>query len=310
MSYLSERKIVVITKQTRADELVRRFNNMTQATFYVEKMGGDIDEYVNESNVYKSSVSASFSQLQDIARVQQIDREYVPSFIFGEDDIVIVIGQDGLVANTLKYLNGQALIAVNPDPARYDGVLLPFRESDLNSIVRDVLANHRQKKEITMAVAELNDGQSLLAVNDFFIGRQTHVSARYNIKIGGREENQSSSGIIISTGLGSTGWLKSVIAGARGIAKTITGHEIYGAVSTPKWDSDYLYYSVREPFPSNTTGTSLVFGKIKDSPLQITSQMPENGVIFSDGIEQDFLQFNSGIDAKISVASKKGYLIV
>ena len=209
MSYLSERKIVVITKQTRADDLVKKFNNMTQAAFYVEKMGGDINEYVEESKVYKSSVSASYNNLQDLARVQVIDREYVPSFIFGDDDIVVVIGQDGLVANTLKYLNGQPLIAVNPDPSRYDGVLLPFYTFDLFRVVKDVLNNRRPKKEITMAIAELNDGQSLLAVNDFFIGRQTHVSARYSIKIDGREETQSSSGIIVSTGLGSTGWLKA-----------------------------------------------------------------------------------------------------
>ena len=309
MSKLSERKIVVITRQTRADELVKKFNNITQASFYVNKMGGDIDEYVAESRVYKDAVSSSFNQLQDLVRVQQIDREYVPDFIFGEDDIVVVIGQDGLVANTLKYLNGQPLIAVNPDPSRYDGVLLPFKESDLVYIVRDVLANRRQKKEITMAAAQLNDGQSLLAVNDFFIGRQTHISARYNIKIDGREENQSSSGIIVSTGLGSSGWLKSVIAGARGIAENITGYELSDDISLPKWDSDYLYYSVREPFPSNITSTELVFGKIEDT-MQIISQMPENGVIFSDGIEQDFLQFNSGIEANISVSEKKGYLVV
>lgn len=310
MNHLSERKIVVITRQTRADELVKKFNTMTQAAFYVEKMGGDIDEYVEESKIYQDSVAASVSQLQEIARVQSVDREYMPSFLFGQDDIVIVIGQDGLVANTLKYLNGQPLIAVNPDPNRYDGVLLPFRETDLYTIVQDVLVNRRPMKEITMAVAELNDGQSLLAVNDFFIGRQTHISARYGIKINGQEENQSSSGIIVSTGLGATGWLKSVIAGARGIAGSLMGREIAGDITVPKWDSDFLYYSVREPFPSHTTGASLVFGEIKNSPLQITSQMPENGVIFSDGIEQDFLQFNSGIEAKISVASKKGLLVV
>ena len=309
MNTLSERKIIIITKQTRADELVRKFNNMTQAAFYVEKMGGDIGEYVEESNVYKGSVSSSLNHLQEFARVQQIDRDYVPGFMFGEDDIVVVIGQDGLVANTLKYLSGQPLIAVNPDPSRYDGVLLPFRTHDLAHIVRDVINNRRPQKEITMALAELNDGQSLLAVNDFFIGRQTHVSARYNIRVNGKEELQSSSGIIVSTGFGSTGWLKSVIAGAKGIAKGISGREITGDAGIPGWDSDYLFYSVREPFPSNTTSANLVFGTVKDSPLQIVSQMPEGGVIFSDGIEQDFLQFNSGIEAKISVAPKKGYLV-
>ena len=310
MNSISERKIVIVTRQTRADELIRKFNNMAQAAFYVEKMGGDIEDYIEESKVYKESVSSSLSQVQVLARVQQIDREYVPGFIFGKDDIVIVIGQDGLVANTLKYLNGQPLIAVNPDASRYDGVLLPFRPHDLFHIVRDLLKNRRSQKEITLASADLNDGQSLLAVNDFFIGRQSHVSARYIIKIDGKEELQSSSGIIVSTGLGSTGWLKSVVAGAKGIAQSIAGHEIYGNVGATEWDSNYLYYSVREPFPSNITGTSLVFGMIKDSPLQIASQMPEGGVIFSDGIEQDFLQFNSGIEVKISVSSKKGYLVV
>ena len=223
MSYITERKVILITRQTRADELLRRFNNMMQATYYVEKMGGDINEYIEESRIYKEMVSSSLGTLQELARVQQIDREYVPSFIFGEDDIVVAIGPDGLVANILKYLDDQPLIAVNPDPARYDGVLLPFKGQELASVVKDTVLGHRPRKEITMAVARLNDGQSLLAVNDLFIGKQTHVSARYNIRIGGLEENQSSSGIIVSTGLGSSGWLKSIIAGARGVAGFITG---------------------------------------------------------------------------------------
>jgi len=136
VSYITKRKIILVTRRTRADELLMRFNNMMQATFYVEKMGGSIDEYVEESNVYKDVVAAALDQLQSLARVQQIDREYVANFIFGEDDIVVAIGQDGLVANILKYLDHQPLIAVNPDPARYDGVLLPFRLPDLASVVK------------------------------------------------------------------------------------------------------------------------------------------------------------------------------
>jgi hypothetical protein len=38
--------------------------------------------------------------------------------------------------------------------------------------------------------------------------------------------------------------------------------------------------------------------------------MPENGVIFSDGIESDYLQFNSGIEATITLADKIGHLVV
>lgn len=61
-----------------------------------------------------------------------------------------------------------------------------------------------------------------------------------------------------------------------------------------------------------TSKSDIVFGKItKSCPLKILSKMPENGVILSDGIESDYLQFNSGIEAVIiTVAETKGHLIV
>jgi hypothetical protein len=44
--------------------------------------------------------------------------------------------------------------------------------------------------------------------------------------------------------------------------------------------------------------------------MRLISQMPENGVIFSDGIESDYLEFNSGTLAEIGIAEKKGQLVV
>lgn len=163
-----------------------------------------------------------------------------------------------------------------------------------------------------MAKAVLNDGQTLYAVNDLLIGQKTHVSARYRLRLGDLEEQQSSSGIIVSTGLGSTGWLKSILAGASEVANHLLNRRIsLKPTGRFEWSSDYLYFSVREPFPSKTTGASLVFGTItRREPLQVLSQMPENGVIFSDGIEADFLSFNSGVMARIEVAEKKGRLVL
>lgn len=163
-----------------------------------------------------------------------------------------------------------------------------------------------------MAKATLNDEQVLYGVNDLFVGQRTHVSSRYRIHHGAAEENQSSSGIIISTGLGATGWLRSVVAGARGVMSTIAGdYDSPPAFQPPPWDADYLQFTVREPFPSRSSEASVVFGRISESePLRVTSHMPENGVIFSDGIENDFLEFRSGVEAVIAVADKKGYLVV
>ena len=77
------------------------------------------------------------------------------------------------------------------------------------------------------------------------------------------------------------------------------------------WDANYLFFTVREPFPTRHTGASLVFGKVTaEQPLVIVSQMAEHGVIFSDGIERDFVEFNSGTKAVIDVAERKGVLVV
>ena len=136
-----------------------------------------------------------------------------------------------MVANTLKYLDSQPLIGVNPDNRRWDGFLLPFNSTDIEKVVIDVFRNNRQ---ITLRQQD-----------DF------------------------------------------------------------------KWNSDFLYFSVREPYPSNWTSANLVFGRVDSTfYLKIVSQMPENGVIFSDGIENDFLEFNSGVEATIKIADKKGILVV
>ncbi|MFT5963168.1 MAG: NAD kinase [Burkholderiaceae bacterium] len=132
--------------------------------------------------------------------------------------LIIVLGQDGLVANTLKYLDKHPVIGVNPDPKRWDGALLPFTVNDLSTIVPEVFGRKRTIQEVTMAKASLNNGQFLYGVNDIFIGPKSHMSARYTIELAEMQEQHSSSGIIVSTGLGSTGWLKSLLTGASAIA--------------------------------------------------------------------------------------------
>jgi len=332
MEPLTERKIILVSRRTRLDDLIARFNTEEQAKFYVEHLGADFSDYVRERDTYREALAQAERILRELGRVQTLARSFLPNFLFGKDDTVVVLGQDGLVANTVKYLSTQPVIGVNPDPTRWDGVLLPFTVRDLGKIVPEVFAAKRRIKEVTMAKAELNNGQHLHAVNDLFIGPKSHVSARYVIRVGDHEEQHSSSGIIVSTGLGSTGWLKSLLAGALGVANSLAGNQSVGQArgvagaphsgtrsrpstsateSSFDWSADYLLFTVREPFPSKTSEASLVFGKVtRESPLKLTSQMPERGVIFSDGIEDDFLEFNSGTQALITVAEEKGHLVV
>lgn len=311
MDRRTENKIVMVVRRTRLDELIARFNTEDQARFYVEHLRGDFSHYQTEHRIYQRAVQDAQTLLSRHGRVQVVDRAFLPNFIFGPKDTVVAVGQDGLVANILKYLDGQPLIGVNPDAKRFEGVLLPFTVAELDVLMPEIFAGKRPLAEVTMAQARLNTGQHLLAVNDLFIGPRSHTSARYSLRIGGRTEDHSSSGIIVSTGLGSTGWLRSIISGARGVASALAG-------LAPKltegegvaWDADYLYFSVREPWPSKTSAATITFGKVtQDQPLIIASQMPDNGVIFSDGIEADYLQFNSGTEATITIAERRGHLV-
>lgn len=304
---------MVVTRETRIDGLRKRFNSVDQVAFFIEKRGGKVADYLDEDQTYKRSVVRLESSLQTWGRVHLLDRLYLPNFVFGPEDVVVAIGQDGLVANTLKYLiGGQPLIGVNPDPARWDGVLLPFRPEDLDAVIEQVIAGRQPTREVTMARARLNDGQEILGVNDLFIGQRTHTSARYFIESGAVREQHSSSGVIVSTGLGSTGWLKSLLHGAATIAAAVEG-EGAGNAAPPSlpWDAESLFFTVREPFPSRQSQAGLVFGEVtRAKPLKLRSIMPENGVIFSDGIESDFLEFNSGSEAEITIAPTKGKLVV
>lgn len=302
----------MITRRTRLNELIARFNTLGQARFYVERLGADFSDYEKEHETYLRSVAEAESILKTLGRLQTLDRSFLPNFLFGEMDTLVVLGQDGLVANTVKYAASQPIVGVNPDPERWDGVLLPFTAPDLKRILPEVFKGKRPIKEVTMARAELNDGQALYAVNDFFIGAKSHISARYIIKAGSGQEQHSSSGIIVSTGLGSTGWFKSLMAGAAAIASATSGKKVKTQISRNfPWDADYLYYTVREPFPSKKSQASLVMGRITaKEPLVLISQMPESGVIFSDGIESDFIAFNSGARAAITPAERKGRLVI
>jgi hypothetical protein len=94
----------------------------------------------------------------------RLDRADLPSFLFAPDDGVIIVGQDGLVPNVAKYLDGQLTIGSNRDPDRYDGILCPHRPSDAPALLNWLDAHQPPDYRVEhwcMAVVEREDGQRL-----------------------------------------------------------------------------------------------------------------------------------------------------
>ncbi len=260
--------------------------------------------------------------------MQTIDRWFLPTFLFSERDLVVTAGQDGLVANTAKYVGAQPIVAVNPDPARIDGILLPFGVDGARAAVRETIAGKASMRQVTLGEVKLNDGQRLLAFNDFYVGAQSHVSSRYKISVGGVSEAQSSSGVLVSTGAGSTGWLSSVFNMSEGVSGFLAGGASSAKVTRAQsgrrekrevkskglrldWEDPRLVFVVREPFASRHSDAGIIAGMLEPGEeIVLESLMPSAGVVFSDGVDADFLPFNAGAIAHVRAAPQRARLVV
>jgi NAD kinase len=323
-------RIAVVTRETRLDNLKRRWGTSGQAKFVFRTAkrkarasadsltavkaaeaaaDADFDAIEDEDQDYREATSRLSRDLDFGIPVHVFDRQYVSSYDFGMCAAVVVVGQDGLVANTAKYALDVPIVGVNPDPRRFDGVLLPFQLSEARDAVQAVLARRANVREVTLAKATLHDGQKLLAFNDLFVGAKSHVSARYRLETGGRAEEQSSSGMLVATGAGSTGWMSSVFNVARGVSEFL-GHPFPTQRYAFRWEDRRLLWAVREPFVSRTSAAELVMGTVEEGDsLVVESIMSAGGVIFSDGIESDFLEFNAGAIARLGVAEERALLV-
>ena len=302
--YIDRSHLNLIVQKTALEELVERNSTADQARFRLRQQGVAFEPYQAAHDAYHRSLAQVKESVPATARVRVIDRDFLPTVLFGPDDVIVVVGRDGLVVNAAKYLDGQPLVGVNPDPARIDGVLLPFRADQAAAALAAVWAGRYATDKLTMAKASLNTGQTLYAVNDLFVGRRGHASARYTLAAGDAEEEQSSSGVIVGTGAGSTGWLRAVQAGAAGWVGSAAGKPLLTDYAFDRTDRR-LRFAVREPFPSKTSAAGLVTGWLTaGDELVVTSQMPQGGVIFGDGVEADGLEFVSGTVATITVADR------
>ncbi len=296
------KRIVLITKKTPLQHLLDDLGSLGQVQFYLSSREEDIASYQDYDNSYKKTLSIINRLLsnQEIPVFSQ-DVSLVDDVTFRDGDLVIATGPDGLCINIAKYLTTQPLLGINPDRTTIDGVFVRYSPEDLQKNFKKILNEEYSIDELVLAKVTTNEGQEMYAVNDFFVGRNDQKSAFYKINFNGREEKHSSSGLIISAPAGSTGWLKSIMETAFSLAKRSLDTL---SISTA-WNSKILTFVVREAFPSRNSGNSILFGRINSQQkLVVISEMPEGGVIFSDGMVDKYIKFNSGLKATFTVADK------
>ncbi len=298
----SEPRIVLVTRKTQLELLLARHGTLGQVRFYLSSRGKSAQAAEEAHEKLHSALSLVLRSLPPERKRTHVERSQLDRFLFAPDDIVTVVGPDGLVANTSKYLRGQLTIGINPDPGTYDGVLCQIPPRAFPSALgwlSDQKSTAFRIEKRTMAEAQREDGQTLLALNEIFIGHETHQSAVYRLRAGGTEERQSSSGLICATGTGGTGWALSI------------SRQRKEAGPLPSPSEPRLAWFVREPFPSVATSTELAHGSLSgEDCLQVFSEMAWGGVVFADGIESDRLEFLEGHCVTLRLASRSLHLLV
>ena len=284
-------RVVVITRETEYELLLAHHATRGQAEFFLSARGQSIDELEARHQRFEQALHQVMAEIPTEWRRNRVRRDELDRFLFEPDDLVIAVGQDGLVANVAKYLSGQLVIGVNPDRKIFDGILVPFAAEQVGGIITPALHGDIDIQRRTMVVASLDDGQKLVGLNEIFLGHHSHQSARYQISCNTLEERHSSSGVIVATGTGATGWARSI------------HRERHDQVELPLPEENRLAFYVREAFPSIATGTSITSGLLQDDEyLEVRSEMNNGGVIFGDGIEADYLEFNWGRSVQLGIA--------
>lgn len=295
-------RVVLVTKPTRLEELVQEHLTEGRASFVLSSNGESITPYKEEDRRYKHALSQIRGQVPNELQVTSVSRNDLASFLFREGDAIIACGPDGLLVNLAQFINKQPVIGVNPDHRTVLGTLMRFDPKDVGPLLGSIKSGQPRFEELPFVKAALPDGRAVWGVNDIFIGRRDRISARYKMRYGTECEDQSSDGVLVSTGVGASGWLRSVIAMVDGLTGNRGGHRL---TNLPGRTDQELVFVALNPFPSTVTGARLVTGRITPArPLLLTSTMASGGAIFSDGNVDEAISWPIGSTVTLSIGER------
>ncbi|MCC8480627.1 hypothetical protein C6W96_32385 [Streptomyces sp. CS149] len=294
-------RAVIVHRRTEYEELLARHGTHGQAAFFLSSRGRSIDEVARRHEDTRQALREVAAAVPLTWRSSRVERADLDRFLFAPEDVVVVVGQDGLVANTAKYLSGQPVVGIDTAPGRNPGVLVRHRHADTAALLHAATASAGKAEELTMVEAVADDTQRLLALNEIYLGPPGHQTARYRLGADGESapgEAQASSGVLVGTGTGATGWLRSLWL------------ERGSALPLPAPCDARLLWFVREAWPSPATGTSRVAGELgRGQGLRLTVES-DRIVVFGDGMESDALELTWGQSVRLGIAERALRLVI
>jgi hypothetical protein len=286
-------RAVLVHRRTELTELLDRHSTRGQTAFFLESRGRRIEDVEARHRQVHKAIAAVTAAIPDQWRRGSVERAELARFVFEAGDIVVVVGQDGLVANVAKYLDGQPVIGIDPEPGRNAGVLVRYAPAAAGELLRAASSPGAEGDGLCMVQADTDDRQQLLALNEIYLGHPSHQTARYSITSpGGEPESQASSGVIVGTGTGATGWCRSAWL------------ERHSQLELPGPMERRLSWFVREAWPSPVTWTNCTEGELAAGQCLEVSIASDQLVLFGDGIESDAIALSWGQRVRIGLAAR------
>lgn len=310
-------RAVVVHRHSELDLLLERHSTRGQAEFFLRSRGRDLAVVQARHDALHEALRQVDAAIPGGWRRAAVERADLPRLRFDPEDVILAVGQDGLVANVAKYVDDQPVIGVDPEPGVNPGVLVRHAAASTPVLLTAVAAGTATLERRCMVEAVLDDGQALRALNELYVGDPGHQSARYRLlppaadavggdgnssggragSVGGRAgERQSSSGVLIGTGTGATGWCASL------------ARDRIASPALPGPLDEQLAWFVREAWPSPSTFTNRTQGLLAAGDvLQVVAE--GELVVFGDGLESDRLLVGWGQQISVRVADQRLTLV-
>ncbi|MDO8622755.1 MAG: NAD(+)/NADH kinase [archaeon] len=207
-----------------------------------------------------------------------VERENFEKSMLKGKDLIITLGGDGTFVTAAQITN-LPILSINSNLNKSEGALTKFKIEEKDKII-GLIKNKNWKIETFPAIEiELNKQKlQIYAVNEVYVGSYKHYhTSRYKIRYKNKEEEQKSSGILISTSTGSTAWYKS-------------------AGGTPFKEQE-LKFIIREPYTGNIHKPTILNGTIQDEfEIKIKNRI---GVIVLDSEKEIPVKENDNIKVRL-----------
>lgn len=149
-------RVVVVHRRTEREQIVRERGTWGQAKFQAKAASLSLSAVEARHSATDQALQTVSSAIPGIWRRGAVEREDLDRFLFEPEDIVVVVGQDGLAANVAKYLSGQPVIGIDPNPGTGLGVLTRHRADQCAALIAEAAEGRAAIEERTMVAAAVS----------------------------------------------------------------------------------------------------------------------------------------------------------